>query len=161
MKILLQGLEVEILHDRLILGTKDNTVQARMFREAGLTLNRPINMCRIAKISEQYEEDIYFTRKRIIQPRKHSKAVELTMQLKVMEARQRKQTRIAESANIVAEIMSLIKGSVLLMGNHARYVVRATILHQFANSTKHCIELTGKAHPQVSLYFTLIYLLVQ
>ena len=65
------GLEEEMLRDRLILGTKDNTVRARMFREADLTLNRAVNMCRIAEISEQQlqqignkMEDVHFTRKK-------------------------------------------------------------------------------------------------
>ena len=65
------GLEEEMLRDRLILGTKDNTVHARMFREADLTLNRAINMYRIAEISEQQlqqignkMEDVHFTRKK-------------------------------------------------------------------------------------------------
>ena len=65
------GLEDGMLHYRLILGTKDNNVRARMFRESDLTLNRAINMCHIAKISEQRlqqisnkVEDVHFTRKK-------------------------------------------------------------------------------------------------
>ena len=46
------NLTADMIHGRLILGTKDSAAKACMFRETDLTLARAIDMCTIAEISQ-------------------------------------------------------------------------------------------------------------
>ena len=47
------ALEDELLHDRMVTGTSNNNVRARLLRESGLTLNRAIDICRSTEQAEQ------------------------------------------------------------------------------------------------------------
>ena len=43
----------EMIRDRLVLGTKDNSVRARMLRESNLNLTNAIDMCRTSERTSQ------------------------------------------------------------------------------------------------------------
>ena len=43
----------EMVRDRLVLGTKDNSVRARMLRESNLNLTNAIDMCRTSECTSQ------------------------------------------------------------------------------------------------------------
>ena len=48
----------ELLRDRLVLGTKDKDVRARMFRDPELTLAKAMNMCKVAELSQSQLKQI-------------------------------------------------------------------------------------------------------
>ena len=63
------ALEDELLHDRIITGTSNNNVRARLLSKFGLTLDRAIDICRRTKQAEQQlsklnnlAETIYYTK---------------------------------------------------------------------------------------------------
>ena len=47
-------LEEELIRDRIVLGTKDGGVRARMLREPALTLDQAAMMCRNSEITQQH-----------------------------------------------------------------------------------------------------------
>ena len=47
-------LKEELIRDRIVLGTKDGGVQARMLRELELTLDQAAMMCRNSEIIQQH-----------------------------------------------------------------------------------------------------------
>ena len=51
----------ELLRDRLVLGTKDTHVRARMFRDPELTLAKAMNMCKVAELSQSQLKQIATT----------------------------------------------------------------------------------------------------
>ena len=48
----LEALLDDFVRDRLVLGTNDNSAQARMFREKDLPLDAAINICRVSELSQ-------------------------------------------------------------------------------------------------------------
>ena len=56
----------EFLRDRLVLGTKDKDVCARMFRNPELTLTKAMNMCKIAELSQSQLKHHYTKKDRQI-----------------------------------------------------------------------------------------------
>ena len=59
----------ELLRDRLVLGTKDTHVRARMFRDPELTLAKAMNMCKVAEqsqlkqIATTAEDSVHYSKK--------------------------------------------------------------------------------------------------
>ena len=47
------ALEDELLRDRIVTGTSNNNVRARLLTESGLTLDRAIDICRSTEQAEQ------------------------------------------------------------------------------------------------------------
>ena len=54
-------LQNDMIRDRLVLGTRDNGARARMLREAELTLEKAVDMCRTSEIAEQQMKKINVT----------------------------------------------------------------------------------------------------
>ena len=93
---------IMMMHDRLILGTKDSAARAHMFRETDLTLIRAIDMCRIAEISQHQlqqigskQEEVTFTNQHKQQLRKQQRRSEQPSQHKRCKISNRMQAETA------------------------------------------------------------------
>ena len=82
----------DMMHDRLILATKDSAARARMFRESDLTLARAIDMCSIAEISQHQlqqidskQEEVNFTKQHKQQSHKTAKTVSTAISAQEMQ----------------------------------------------------------------------------